>query len=214
LTSSSSSSTSSESINVNPQTEVSSTNSSACISSSNASSYDVSSSSSASSSFFGPIQPWKDPLFVIWVPPLLNSSLEQNWLDDWVLAKVDRPVIRVYPEVCHLDLVYNGKHIPKYVAYVVGAARAPDWLHDCFERVKKLKSSKNSMSESDNNNNNNNNNDNNNNNNNNNNSSGNDNNKLARVGMFHLSDEYIGYGDICKPDDHIGHPISFQRCDS
>jgi hypothetical protein len=33
---------------------------------------------------------WKDPLFVIWFPPTSNSSFEHEWLEDTILAKVNR----------------------------------------------------------------------------------------------------------------------------
>jgi len=66
--------------------------------------------------------PGVDPLFVIWVPPLTNDSLEHHWTDELVLAKVQRPIVKVYPEQCHLDYSWNGKR-PKNVLYVVGATR-------------------------------------------------------------------------------------------
>lgn len=34
------------------------------------------------------IPPWQDPLFVIWVNPLNNESLEHDWIDEYVLARV------------------------------------------------------------------------------------------------------------------------------
>jgi len=42
---------------------------------------------------------WKDPVFVIWVKPLTNASLEHNWIDDVLLARVARPIVKVFPEV-------------------------------------------------------------------------------------------------------------------
>jgi hypothetical protein len=33
---------------------------------------------------------WKDPLYVIWFPPSSNSSFEHEWIEDTVLAKVQR----------------------------------------------------------------------------------------------------------------------------
>jgi hypothetical protein len=86
---------------------------------------------------------WKDPLFVIWFPPASNSSFEHEWLEDTILAKVNRwrprhgvcvcvsrvltthvvhrPVIYHYPEGCHLNVRYRGTHVPKHVLYVIGA---------------------------------------------------------------------------------------------
>ncbi len=125
----------------------------------------------------------KGPLYLVWVRPLGNLSLEHEWIEQWVLSRVDRPIVIVQPEQCHIEMLHE-QHQQLNVLYIVGATRPPDWLHDCWSRAALLRGEEHGDK------------------------------GRARVGLIHLSDEYIGWGDYCKAEDSIEKPIGYERCDS
>ncbi len=126
----------------------------------------------------------KGPLYLVWVRPLGNSSLEHEWIEQWVLSRVDRPIVIVQPEQCHIEMLHEQHQPQLNVLYIVGATRPPDWLHDCWSRAALLRGEEHGDK------------------------------GRARVGLIHLSDEYIGWGDYCKAEDSIERPIGYERCDS